>query len=368
MDNVGDSRPVLKTVVFFIVAAVLIVFQLFARDFEVISNPKPTCVENDYAELVKVKEITEEIDDEHFLAKPLHLALDDEGNLYVLDAMLVKIFKFDPGFRLVKMFLNEGRGPGEITHSCPGKSPLYFSKDGHLYVLSPYNRKIIAFNKSGKVTREIRIEMNNRFRHFCPVVDLKGNVYTLSAGNGAVDVFEPSMKPIKTLLKPGVYKKMIIFEPTAKTSKDIFEPGELNTFYDVLPDNGFIIYIANSSTVFLFKDHQPVKSFNIWPKQLFENYKVNYEKDKKQFRNTKWENGWFKPFMMDFFVDKDDERFFYIDTFAGYRDLYKFDMNGKLVLVLRLMENASIIAKRNGFFYGIDKRNGKILAFKEVKK
>ncbi len=46
--------------------------------------------------------------------------------------------------------------------------------------------------------------------------------------------------------------------------------------------------------------------------------------------------------------------------------LYKLNLKGELISVLKTeKENGSFMAKRNGLFYGLSKRDGRIFVYKE---
>ncbi|MCP4215788.1 MAG: hypothetical protein GY765_14140 [bacterium] len=139
---------------------------------EFIKAPEPTHVERNFVPLELVKEINQDIDDRNFLAKPVALTVDDEGGLYVYDKRLIKIFKFDRNFKLVKTFAGQGRGPGELFgNSLPGQILEFWR--GNLYVSDDGNRKIVVFSKKGERVREIPLP--STFVGLFPMLDARGN-------------------------------------------------------------------------------------------------------------------------------------------------------------------------------------------------
>jgi len=343
---------------------------LNAKDYEMIRDPKPTQSTQNIVELVKVKEISGDLDDTHFFALPNNLAVDGDGNIYVYDRKLVKIFKFDNRYRLEKVFGNQGKGPGEMTRGDSGTKMMYIAKDGNLYVHSWTNRKIIVFSKEGKLVKEIRLPEDHDINSFCPVVDANGNIYTRSANGGAVDRFDQKMNQRYTFLNYDIYKKFIVFEPFPATVAGRLYPCITNTFYDILSGNRLLIYIENSSSVYLFQCDKLIRQFNAWPARAIRARKIAAVATLKREKDKPSERNWYPPFMLNFFVDKDDERFFYIDPrgFEKKRGLFKYDLKGNLLAAYTYYDgHARIMAKRNDLFYALDGANGILYVYKEKK-
>jgi len=84
---------------------------------------------------------------------PQDIALDPEGNLYVLDTGNHRIQKFSPQGEYLTTFGREGQGPGEFNY--PGS--LDFGKNGELIVASPYIQKIQFLNPEGKETKSLHL-------------------------------------------------------------------------------------------------------------------------------------------------------------------------------------------------------------------
>jgi len=84
---------------------------------------------------------------------PQDIALDSEGNLYVLDTGNHRIQKFSPKGEFLTTIGREGQGPGEFNY--PGS--LDFGKKGELLVASPYIQKIQFLNSDGKETESLHL-------------------------------------------------------------------------------------------------------------------------------------------------------------------------------------------------------------------
>jgi hypothetical protein len=368
MKNMKKKRNciiVSRAVLIFCFISFLLSVNFFAGDIKVIKNPKPTHIEKKYVSLKLVKEIRDEIDDEHFFVKPTYLVPDKDGFLYVFDAGLTRIFKLDKYLQFVKMFGRKGKGPGEMLGFFSNSPNMSLSPEGKLYVSSPGNRKIIVYSKDGKLEKDIRTPDDFRKLHYRPVLDIKGNIYVHSDKGGAVDILDSSARYLKTLLNPDAYKTFVLFPPPKESIQDHTKNGPFNTFYDTLPDNGFIIYITQSSTVYLFKNQKLTRKFNVWPAKLLKKYKETVEKVKKEYPDYDMNRSSI-PFCVSFFIDKDNEDYFYIESSLGYRSLYKFNLKGELISVLQSKkEDGNFVAKQNGLFYGVRRTDGRVFIYKE---
>jgi hypothetical protein len=325
-----------------------------AEDVVLIKDIKPTHVEKDeqYVRLELVKEIEEEINEEYFFAKPMAITVDDEQNFYVYDMILMKAFQFDKDYDLIRVFLDKGQGPAEILLKRSGIRKLYFSSDGHLYINAPGNKKIIAFSKDIKHVRDIKFPLLNR-AIFQPVVDKNGNIYMVSETQSGVDVLDSNLKLKYTLLDKKEYGRYILYRPDFHPKDDaLWESTSDNTIYDVLSDNRVIVFLANSSMVYLFRGNRLLKKFHIWPEMALKRYRKTIDKLTKRLKDRK-----FLAYMFnDFFVDKDDEATFYLRG-GKHGDkkgiLYQFDLEGKLKHVYYTTSSVKFLAKRNNLFYGL---------------
>jgi hypothetical protein len=336
---------------------------------EIVTNPKPTHFEKNYVTLQLVKEITGDIDDNHFFAKPVSLTVDNEGGIYFYDSKLKKIFKFNKHYKLECTFGRQGQGPGEFTGNDFGFKKIYYSNDGYIYVRAQFNGRILVYDKKGKHVEDIAMARVLKGKTFLPVVDEKKDIYALSSGNAAIDVYNKKMKLSDTLLERADYYRYLFYRVVneSKWSRTTNEmPNIFNTYYDVLPGDGLIVFLANSSRVFILKNRKVINQFDTWPDKSINAFKKRFVD--KHVKNKK-EVDFFTPHVSNLFLDKDDPRFFYLVTYGG---IYKFDITGHLIHVLdvKVKNGYEMIAKRNGLFYAIGGRqeNIKIFKIKEIKK
>ena len=320
-----------------------------------VENPKPTHVEKNYIELVKVKEIVSKVEDEDFLARPDNLAVDNEGNIYVYDSILNKVFFFDKDGKIKKVVGQVGRGPGDFGEAQMGPKYLYYAENGYIYLSDYVNRKILVYDKKGNHIRDTLVPFRGP-RDFYPVVDGNGHFFVVSS-TGAVDELDAKLEKVYTYGNLDDYNRFVAWMP--KSPAGLFRwnlPSDWNTRYDVLPDNRLIILLENSATAFIYKNRQLMKRFDVIPEKGLLSFKNRIDRMRKKAKKYKKDENFSLTFYGSFFVDKDDPRFFYLESGfdeEGRRILYRFDLDGKLNAVLYTKCAVRLSFKRNGLFYAI---------------
>jgi hypothetical protein len=349
-----------------------VIFTVSPLSAEVIKNPKPTHYEKNYTELQFVTTIGDDEHDDIFLVRPTSLVVDDEGNLYVYDAMFKKIFKYGRDLKFIKFFGRQGRGPGEIHGGTWELHKLYFGKDKHIYVSDLYNRKIIVFSKDGALVKEIRIHpaIQTEFR---PVVDKEGNYYAFTNKDGVIEKISPDNRVVKSFLTDTHTERFVFFEPEPPKhhmAKDFWtDPTLMNIFYDILPDGRFVIFIINSSTLYIFKNDGLTATYPIWPDNAMKTFKYMVNKANNYYKGQNSRFPSYIPMLTYSMIDQDEDNIFYllgIKDVDGRAPIYKFNAGGSLLGVFYTDSFISFQAKKNYRFYGIAKR--KIFVYQEVKK
>jgi len=94
-----------------------------------------------------------ESDDENVLFyMPSEIAVDEEGNVFVLDSGNHRIQKFDPQGNFLASFGRRGQGPGEFQYP----QSLDIDAEGFMYVSDSGNQKIQILKPDGALEREIK--------------------------------------------------------------------------------------------------------------------------------------------------------------------------------------------------------------------
>lgn len=346
--------------------------RMLAEDLDVIEDPKPTHTASKFLKLVPFKDIRD-IDEHQFLARPSSLAVDDEGSIYIYDQLLKKIIKLNHEFKWERSFGRQGRGPGEFTGNDWGYNKLYFAQDGNLYVTAPHNKKLIVFDKKGKLVKEIRLPNSLSNKTFYPVVDKLGELYSYSQNEGAIDVFNNEMELTCTLLTQKEFQRFLFYPvirpaPFPKSNTSSISPSMSNTYYDLLPGGELIIFITYSSRAYIFKDNKLINQFDFWPQKALRYYKQLNAEDIKKNKNGSRSN---INLIYHMFPDLDEPGYFYLFSFPG-ANIYKVNLEGKLIQAYDVVGgNFRIASKRHGLFYGFDMRNEHVRIFKikkEMKK
>lgn len=340
---------------------------------DIIENPEPTQFVKNYrtTELKKVGEISTEVDYKEFiLVKVSSLTVDDEGAIYGYDKMLKKVYKFDKELKFIKRFGSEGQGPGDFHPRDLGKDKLYFAKDGNLRINDYLNHKIISMDKNGNLVKEIPIHEDILVR-FLPVVDSKGSFYTISIGNGVVDMYDAKCKKVQSFLDKKLYDKFLFYKPPTILNRfkdpmpNIWEMSNMETtYYDVLPGNRLIIFLRNSAEVYIIEKSKVIRKFYVWPDREIEIYRK--KADQLVLINEKNKSLPAVTFLSIFprlVIDRDDENSFYISGRKGNNGTkyyYRYNLEGKLIEVLESKETFDLYHKQYNRFYGISKGNIKI--------
>jgi hypothetical protein len=348
---------------------------LGGQKLEYIENPKPTHEEKNYVRLVKVMEISGNIDDEHFMVRPWSMVVDDDGSIYAFDRLVRKIFKFDKEGRFVRTFGSVGQGPGEYGGKGD-QNLLYLATDGYLYLSSTLNTKIIKYDREGNHIVDFKVPSTGHAREysrgpFVPLTDPKNNCYLLNYADCSIDVFhaqDREFKKLYSILGNKDYNRSIVLKVR---DEDLFgwrSANFMNTFYGLIGEDRVVVYLVNDSQVRIYKKDQLVRTFTIWPRKALVHYKKQItemkEKRRKGFRLI-------AHMFNEFFIDSDNPDYFYLsgrrreDEGERQFQIYQFNVEGKLLKVLHIPSPCKFWLKKNNRFYGVYKEN--ILIFKEVK-
>ena len=335
--------------------------------FKVIDDPNPTHVEKEFVKLVKVKEIPPDINDRHFMAKPMSLAVANDGSFFVYDYLVRKIFKFTKQGDLVKVFGSVGRGPGEFGKK-PDQNWLYAGRHNNLFLSSHINRKVIEYDLNGTYVDEFILPSPEYARGgFVPVVSAKKEFYILHNSEHRIDAFKPRgnrLAKIQSLLE-GVNRDWSVLLNVRDQDMYSWRSGSMiDVLYDFGNKDRLLVYLTKTSTVYVFQDNQLLKTYNVWPQQALENYRARIA---ERANRLKGRERFVVRMFFKCFIDKDDPSHYYLtgSKTSGKKEYrtYRLSIDGQLDKVLISDSPVLFHAKKNGIFYGIYK--GSIFLYKE---
>ena len=94
---------------------------------------------------------------------PANIAVDDAGNICVLDSGNHRIQKFGPDGKFLATMGRQGQGPGEFLYP----SRLDIDTEGYLYVSDPHNNRVQVLTPDGKDHKTIRFLEGGAGDVFC---------------------------------------------------------------------------------------------------------------------------------------------------------------------------------------------------------
>jgi len=343
---------------------------LFEGEIQCIENPTPTHIEKpeQYVELEMVGKIAGDIDDEHFMAWPWQITANKQGDIYVFDLRLQQIFKFDKNNKFISVFGSAGQGPGEFSSRRRGLKEMYFGYDDSLYVSDTDNNKIIKFTADGKYARDIKLPVPAKATGgFSPVIMPNGDFFIRTGLDCTLDAYninDREMKKRYSLLSLKDFQRSVILKVRKQDYLGWMFSDPTVVYYDLIPGNRLMVYLATTSTVFIFKEGRLEKKFDLWPKKVLDIYRKDIEMRAKKARKN---DLLISKMFLNFFPDKDNENYFYLEGKTDGSDkkrfLYQFDLTGNLVKVLYAPVIARFLCKKNILVYAGDE--DMIYIFKE---
>lgn len=93
-------------------------------------------------------------DGNYIFYRPMDIAVDREGHIYVLDAGNYRVQKYDAEGKYLMTIGRPGQGPGELSRPVS----LDVDDEANTYILDVGNRRIHVFNPDATFCRDIKIE------------------------------------------------------------------------------------------------------------------------------------------------------------------------------------------------------------------
>jgi sugar lactone lactonase YvrE len=169
---------------------------------------------------------------------PSDIAIDDQGNIYVLDAGNHRIQKFDPDGKYLATFGRRGQGPGEFYMP----SSLDLDNQGYMYVSDPQNQRVQILKPDGTEHKTISFHHTPagivRVNKSGELVMGKGGIMISMGGGESSSQGLP--KIIKVLDLEGNVQREF---GEAKKFKDEFIERNANSFHFAL-DKDDKVYVA----------------------------------------------------------------------------------------------------------------------------
>jgi DNA-binding beta-propeller fold protein YncE len=171
--------------------------------------PEPTAAPTAAPALEFVRSIA---GDPNPLSKPIAVTLDDQDNLYVLEAGSGRVQVFDPNGQFLRMWGSPGAGDGQFNLNHPNGLALAadgypglehygdiaVDSSGNVYVLDTFNYRVQKFANDGtflaKWGEEAVLGKAADGEFIFPAgmaTDLEGNVYVSDGGRPDVQKFDP---------------------------------------------------------------------------------------------------------------------------------------------------------------------------------
>ena len=315
-----------------------------------ITNPEPTHDESTVPlrKLVKVAEITSNLEDDVFLVRPWFIRADSRGNFYVFDIKVRKFFKYDKEFNLVRVFGQQGQGPGEYTASSI-MVDIEVVNDRYLFMSDPGNRKLIQYDLDGNPVRDIPFP-HNRTDFLYPLLGPDGIHLSVDRDNNRIIAVDQNGELLHQVFprKELEVSLLLTVKPEIRSLFAMVNPDDVRISF--LPDGRLAAYLFKNSVFYLLDGEKQTRKVPVWPKELLAAYKKKIQgKDK----DPKLRDAMFYLFN-NWFLDGDSHQHFYLEP-PGGRDLLQFNLEGKLIGRFSKPCKVILKSKSNNRFYGVYK-------------
>ena len=125
---------------------------------------------------------------------PVGVAADAHGNIYVMDTNHSRVQKFDSRGNLLLMWGSEGSGEGQFGDILnPREGRLAVDAQGNVYVIDLKNSRIQKFDSNGNYLAQWGTKGNGEGQFTEPddiAVDRQNNIYVSDAGSDTVQKFD----------------------------------------------------------------------------------------------------------------------------------------------------------------------------------
>ena len=247
------------TLVFFIAASILLVSCGQQKDkwkgtieeedgVTVVKNPAQPIYSKDVFKLEEDLTIENVEEDEGFTFQDImHLAVDDDENIYASDSKAAFIKVFDKTGNYLRTIGKKGQGPGEFSYPFE----ILVLPQGELMVNDLYQLRVHFFSLDGKFLRQFSNSTMAMFRR--PRVDSEGHIIVGHVNVG--DPIEAVLKKLDSDLNPVL---TLATRPVVSKPPTIIEYFEIrrstNLVWDVAMEDNIVWGVFNKYEIFV---HNP---------------------------------------------------------------------------------------------------------------
>ena len=171
----------------------------------------------------------EEGEDEYMFALLRSVQVDNDENIYILDAQYIKVRVYDKFGKHIRSFGKKGQGPGEFGWP----SRLLMTTGDKLAMLDSMNRRFSYYSKEGECLKEINLGKQGSVIRAWP--DSQGNIY----GNIG-EYTGNSSKMVLTKFDADFNRISKIAEMERERKMGEINPILYRIVYNVLPDDRII--------------------------------------------------------------------------------------------------------------------------------
>jgi DNA-binding beta-propeller fold protein YncE len=164
--------------------------------------------------------------------RPTELALDDQGNIYIIDGGNHRVQKFDKDGNFILMWGGPGAGEGQFLFQAPPAhyGSITVDKDGYVYVTDHHNR-VQKFDSNGNFLMKFGDTgyIDGKFYTLYGIaVDDHGNIYTTDLTKYEVQKFDQDGNFLQKWEVPSC------------------QPGGISSPHNLVVDGQGQIYISNA--------------------------------------------------------------------------------------------------------------------------
>jgi uncharacterized protein (TIGR03663 family) len=174
---------------------------------------------------------------------PRGIAVDDQGNIYVVDTVNARVQKFDPQGNHLWSVGSTGSGPGQFARvqNGPGPTGIAVDRQGFIYVADTWNHRIVKLDPQGKFLKSWGGFFNTQgnpdvgrqhpSEFYGPrsiAIGPDNTLYVTDTGNKRVLVFDSNGTPLRQFGSAGS------------------GPANLNEPVGIAIDDAGVLYIADT--------------------------------------------------------------------------------------------------------------------------